>query len=147
MKPLFILLITSLSPLVLAIDIPAVQDGRWEITTKTTVEGMQMPMPAHTAKMCFTKDDVNSGDKTIPKGPAASGSHKCDTVEQNRSGNTIRYKIVCSGKEAMTISGEASYEKTSYQGKSQIESISGGQKMKIVTEYKAKRLGECGNAK
>ncbi len=119
---------------------PALQEGQWEMTSKTVVSGMPIAMPVQTVSICLKKEEIAKGD--VPTGQPQSG--QCQTLESKSSGNSYSYKAVCKTEEGTTtISGTMQYTRTSYQGKSLVESNVGGQAMKITSEYSARRLGAC----
>lgn len=123
-----------------AVGAPALQDGQWEMTSKTVVSGMPISMPAQTISVCLKKEDIAKGD--VPTGQPESG--QCQTLESKSSGNSYSYKAVCKTEDGTTtISGTMQYTRTSYQGKSLVETNAGGQAMKISSEYSARRIGAC----
>ncbi len=126
--------------LTLAADKPDMTEGLWEITSKVNMPGMPMQMPAHTMQHCFTKEDIAKGDKTVPQGQP---DQKCNMVDRKMSGNKFTYKMVCTGKNKMTMTGEVIYSKTSYRGSSQMDMVQNGQPMRMNTEYSARRLSDC----
>lgn len=139
MNKLLTTALLTLSGLTLAAGAPIAQEGLWEITTKTTMPGMPMQMPAHTMQHCFSKEDFAKGDKTVPQ----QSEQKCEMVDKRMSGNKFSYKMVCSGRQKMTITGEVIYSKTSYQSTAQTEMMLNGQPMRMNAESSARRLGDC----
>jgi hypothetical protein len=59
------------------------------------------------------------------------------------SGNKFSYKMVCSGRQKMTITGTVTYNKTSYQSTARTEMMLNGQTMRMNSESSARRLGDC----
>jgi hypothetical protein len=41
------------------------QPGLWEVTTRMQMAGM--PMPPQTVRHCYTRQDVEKGDRTVPQ--------------------------------------------------------------------------------
>jgi len=104
------------------------------------VSGMPISMPAQAVSICLKKEDIAKGD--VPTGQPQSG--QCQTLESKTSGNSYSYKAVCKTEDGTTtISGTMQYTRTSYQGKSLVETNAGGQAMKISSEYSARRIGAC----
>ncbi|MCR4333317.1 MAG: DUF3617 domain-containing protein, partial [Sulfuricaulis sp.] len=82
----------------------------WQITTSMEMEGMPMAMPAQTSKACLPKD--RKSDAAIPK------DESCTTTDLRKSGSKTSYKIVCTGKNKMTGTGEfEDLGSDSYRGK------------------------------
>jgi ferredoxin hydrogenase small subunit len=52
------------------------QEGQWEMTSKTVVSGMPISMPAQTISVCLKKEDIAKGD--VPTGQPESG--QCQTL-------------------------------------------------------------------
>ncbi|SFN12710.1 Protein of unknown function [Formivibrio citricus] len=141
MKAYLVAALIAVPAIALAADKPDMTEGLWEITSKVNMPGMPMQMPAHTMQHCFTKEDIAKGDKTVPQNQQSD--QKCDMVERRMTGNKLNYKMVCSGKNKMTMTGEVIYSRTSYRGTSQMDMVQNGQPMRMTTEYSAKRLGNC----
>lgn len=139
MKRTLVAALLALPGLALAAGTPVAQEGLWEITTKTNMPGMPMQMPAHTMQHCFSKEDFAKGDKTVPQ----QSEQKCEMVDKRMSGNTFSYKMVCSGRQKMTITGTVTYNKTSYQSTARTEMMLNGQTMRMNSESSARRLGDC----
>ena len=121
---------------------PNMQDGEWEITTKMKMTGMPMQMPPTSVRICISKQDIAEGRKTVPQ--QQDGKHKCEMVNHSVSGNTVNYKMECSGEQKMTMTGSITYAGTSYSGKSTMDMAGGPHgNMHVEHEYAAKRLGDC----
>ena len=132
------LLAVGLAGWVSAADTPNMTPGLWEITNQAQMSGAQIP--AQTSKVCFTQDDIARGAMLNNQG---NSGQKCETVSSNYSGNKMSYKIVCSGKEKVTINGETTFSASSFQGSSQTDMVSNGQTIKISSSFSAKRVGDC----
>ncbi len=63
-QTLIILVFAAFAPPVLAAP-SAMQPGLWEITTKIEMSGM--PMPSQTLRHCYTKQDIEQGQGTVPQ--------------------------------------------------------------------------------
>lgn len=142
MKSILVAVFIAVPAIAMAADKPDMTEGLWEITSKVNMPGMPMQMPAHTMQHCFTKEDIAKGDKTVPQNQERP-DQKCEMVERKMVGNKFNYKMVCNGKNKMTMIGEVVYSKTSYRGTSRMDMAQNGQPMRMNTEYSAKRLGDC----
>lgn len=105
----------------------------WETTTSMQMQGMSMP--ARTQKVCTPR---NSQD---PPGVPEPDDGDCEMYDVNRTGSTMKWKMRCTGKQAVTGSGEMTYQGTdNYDGK--MTMTMDGQTMNMA--MKGKRTGkEC----
>lgn len=109
----------------------AAGDGEWwEISTQMEMEGMPAMPAGQAVKFCRPKGDeskpVNSGD-----------DKNCAITDLKQSGNTVRFKMACTGKDAMTGSGEITSTANSF--KQNIKMRAGGDGMVMVST--GKRIG------
>ncbi len=107
----------------------------WEQTTQMEMKGMPFAMPAMTTKFCKPV-----GDFTEP--PQARKDENCKTTEVVRSGNTMKWKVVCTGKDKMEGQGEMTWAGQSYTGHMEMRSDQGDINMKMS----GKRLGKACDA-
>jgi hypothetical protein len=111
------------------------KDDLWEITSKMEMPGMPMAMPAQTQRICVAK--TGKDDDYIPK------RENCRLQDSRRTGNKVTYKMVCTGKDALTISGETTFAATSYEGRMQMSGKMDGQQVEMNQTYSGKRVGDC----
>jgi hypothetical protein len=97
--------------------------------------GMPMALPASTNRMCIGKQ--SGDDALVPK------NDDCKVTETRRSGNTLRYKMVCSGKDPMTGEGEITQTKDAYSGRMRMTGRMDGEPMDMTQTFSGRRLGEC----
>ncbi len=110
------------------------QPGKWLITTKMEIPGMPVAMPPRTVPVCYSKKDIEN-KKVIP---ARKG---CDMKNYKVNGDTVSWKMVCSGKGGpTTMTGEMISKGTSYTG-NMTTVMPGGRKM--TTHISGKRIGDC----
>lgn len=114
-------------------------DGEWETSFDTQIEGMPFAMPGMSFKIrqCLTKE------KAVPK--TKEKDENCKIKDMNISGNTVRWVVECSDKDASTLAeGEITYSGTSYKGtmKNTITDKK-GTVTRMTTKLSGKRLGEC----
>lgn len=113
-------------------------DELWEITTKMEMPGMPMAMPAQTNQFCKPKGGVQNDPLPTDK------SKDCKMTDVQRSGSTTRFKMACSGKDAMTGEGEVTYSGAdTYNGKMRIAGKMEGESVDMTQTFSGKRVGNC----
>jgi hypothetical protein len=104
----------------------------WENTTQMAMPGMGMAMPARTQQSCLAK---NSNEP-----PVSAPDKNCEMYDVSSSGSTTRWKMRCTGQQAMSGEGEITYQgRESYNG-SMTMSMD-GQTMNM--KMSGKRIGDC----
>jgi hypothetical protein len=127
--------------LALAAPVPALaqQKGdQWELTVKMEIPGMPMNVPPTTTRLCLAK---NARDEAL----VPQKNDECKFVESRKTGDTLRYKMACTGKDPMTMEGEVTYAGDTYAGKSKMTGSSGGQAFEMSHTYSGRKVGECAN--
>ena len=115
------------------------QPGLWEVTTRMEMAGMPMQMPAQTVRHCYTRQDVEQGDRTVPR----ADDKNCKIKDYKLRGNTATWSIVCTGKDAMSGTGTMTTTATSFSGKSTFKMRQNGDTMDVVSHMTGKRVGDC----
>lgn len=109
----------------------------WEVTVKMEMEGMPMALPPMTQRICIAPQ---AGDEAfVPK------NDECRVADMSRSGNTQRYRMVCTGKDPMTAEGEITRGKDSYQGRMRMTGKVDGQAMNMTHTFSGRKVGPCSN--
>lgn len=116
---------------------PAMKPGLWEITTTVAIAGMPQGMPPTKIQHCYRAADIKDLRRTLPK------QSNCKVVEWQQSGNTISYKMTCSGEAAGTMIGRLTYASDRYHGVGKISMNQGGHVMQMTQKYDARRIGDC----
>lgn len=115
---------------------PNMQDGRWEVTSRTEMEGMPMTIPPSTHTTCLTRD------KPVPEGPRPD--QQCKTMQSRVEGDTVSWTIQCRNAEGeMDGTGRLTYRGTTFDGHSTITVKSGTDRMKMNIRMTGKRIGPC----
>ena len=130
MKSLFSIAVAAAS---LTLALPAVAAGEgewWELTTRMEMPGMPTMPAEKPVKFCRVK-----GDETKPV--KSDDDKNCSITDVKNAGNTMTFKMKCTGKDAMTGSGEMTHTPTSFNQK--IKMRSGGDDMSLVST--GKRIG------
>jgi hypothetical protein len=116
------------SSLLLATPGPAAAGERepgtyWEHTVEMSMPGMPFAMPPQTNKICLP-----TRQWTEPPGSAQDKS--CKTSDVTRSGDTLSWKVTCTGKDAMKGKGELTTTSDGYHGTMQMKGAQGEMSMK-----------------
>jgi hypothetical protein len=111
------------------------KDDLWEITSRMEVVGMPMAMPGQTIRQCVAKGGKD--EDYVPR------RENCKVLESKRTGNTIAFKMACTGKDAMTATGETTMSGSGYEGWMQMAMKMEGQDMQMKQTYSGKRVGDC----
>src|SRR4030067_1687547 len=105
-------------------------DELWEMTTKMDMPGM--PMPAVIPTVCLRK-----GEGYRP-GKVPHQKH-CNMTDYKVSGNKTRWKMHCSGRDAMEGSGEVTRTEDTMKGSMKLSS----KDMQITQSISGERVGTC----
>jgi hypothetical protein len=132
---LIMLGISGITPLCAEVNMT---EGKWEITTQISMEGMPMQMPVTKVTQCITKQNV------VPQ----STEKNCKVLSHSISGNTVRWKVRCEEKEGTTEGeGEITYTGNSYKGYMMAKMTEkSGQTHTVKMNLSGKRIGECTEA-
>jgi hypothetical protein len=150
MKKIFAALIVTITMLFFAKVVmakgPDLKPGKWEFTTTAT-----MPMMAEakvtTQTECITLEEAESDPLA-----AVIEEGTCKVLNKKESGNTLEFEIECEGEMGMNMTGKGHFTAngTTASGKMEMtmnmpQNIPqmGGQSMKMIQEWKGKRIGDC----
>ena len=113
---------------------PNIKPGKWQVTTKMEMPGMQMNMPAMTHTQCITENDY------IPQ--TSQPGEECKITKTKVSGDTVTWTIHCRGQGGeMNGTGSVTYRGVSFEGKVTMSMAPSGMSMTIYTN--GRRIGEC----
>lgn len=111
------------------------KDDLWEITTKMEMAGMPA-MPGQTSKVCTPKGQTN--EASIPH------DENCKVQDFKQSGNKRTFKMVCTGENPMTGSGEFVTDgPNAYHGTMRMQGSSGGESFDMTNTFSSKRIDSC----
>lgn len=115
-------------------------EGRWEIITEMSMEGMPFQMPPTRTFQCITKENP------VPRDPEKEKN--CKTLSQSIRGNTVEWKVRCEDKEGTTeAEGQITYTGASYKGNMTAKMTDRSGKTETVKmKLAGKRVGECTDA-
>jgi hypothetical protein len=111
-------------------------DELWEVSVKMEMAGMPA-MPAHSNQVCKPKG--------APKEAQAAPENKdCKMTDVQRNGSKSSFKLVCTGKNSYTATGEFDYSGTdSYKGTMHMVGTMDGRDVDMTQNISGKRLGNC----
>jgi len=110
-------------------------DDLWEITSKTEMAGMPS-MPAQTSKVCTPKGKAT--EKGVPH------DENCKVLDYKQSGNKTTYRMVCTGTDALTGSGEIIVDgPNAYHGTTRMQGKIEGETMDMKSSFSSKRIDSC----
>jgi hypothetical protein len=114
------------------------RDGRWEVTMEMEMPGMPMKIPAVKSVQCVTKEQADDPNQSVPKGQQGKDSD-CKVSDYKVVGNKVTWTMTCTGKNAMTSTGEMTYTGDTYTG---VMKTKTGE-TEMTMKYAGKRLGDC----
>jgi hypothetical protein len=105
-------------------------DELWNMTTRMEMEGMQMP--AMSQQVCMKKGETRAEG-------LGQQDRSCKVTEQRRTGNKLTWKIVCTGENPMTGTGEMTRNRDTLEGRMLMKGRDG--EMKVA--YSGRLGGTC----
>jgi len=113
---------------------PNVKAGKWQVTTRMEMEGVQMNMPPMTHIQCITEDDY------VPQ--TSQPGEECKITQTRVSGDTVTWTMHCRGEGGeMKGNGKVTYRGDSFEGKISMSMAPSGMSMTIHTN--GRRIGDC----
>ena len=121
------------------------QAGMWEVTDKTTLQGVQ-PTPATSKKVC-----IKGGEATLERllypSPEDFAKHGCTFAPGPKQPGIFKAKTVCPPTDQLpgvTADAEISYKPDSYEGLGQLLlKDKAGTEVKGSSVLSGKRIGDC----
>ena len=132
-------LVLASSPI--AAELPNMQEGLWEVTTKVEILGQSKGPPEYTAQRCLTKKDIEEGKGKLHQ--PASRISKCEVKDYKVAGNKASWNIACSGDNPTTGSGSVTYSGTGFAGTTKMKIGNKGQETEMTQTFSGKRIGAC----
>jgi uncharacterized protein DUF3617 len=123
----------------------AIQPGLWEVTDKTTMEGVQA-MPSSSKRVC-----VKGGEAILERllypSPEDFAKHGCTFTPGAKQAGIFKATTVCPATDqtpGVTANAEVSYKSDSYQGLGQlVVKDKAGTTVKGSSVLSGKRVGDC----
>lgn len=123
----------------------AIQAGLWEVTDKTTLEGVQ-PMPA-TSKRACVKGGEAILERLLYPTPDDFAKHGCTFTPGPKQAGVFKATTVCPATEqtpGVTAEADINYKPDSYQGVGKLlVKDKAGTTIKGSSELSGKRVGDC----
>ena len=99
----------------------AIQPGLWEVSDKTTMEGVQ-PMPSTSRQVCVKADEATL-ERLIYPTPDDFAKHGCSFAPGPKQDGIFKATTACPATDqtpGVTAEAEISYTPTSYEGLGQL---------------------------
>ena len=114
------------------------QDGLWEITTRTEMAGIPESAPA-TSQSCYSRQDMESRHAVMPD------AGQCGITNYVVQGDAANWLIACPGAGKISGSGTMVFDSsTAYHGSVRLQILMPGRpEQSITNHYQARRIGDC----
>jgi len=123
----------------------AIQPGLWEVSDKTTMEGVQ-PMPSTSRQVCVKPSEATL-ERLIYPTPDDFAKHGCSFAPGPKQDGIFKATTACPATDqtpGVTAEAEISYTPTSYEGLGQLTVKSkDGTTVKGSSVLSGKRVGDC----
>ena len=101
-----------------------------------------MGRQSHTIQHCVTGDDIKRGE--VNKGGDRNRMPKdCDVKDLKRSGDTVSYKMICTGEHPLTSDNRLTFQSDGFTSDVDMTMNEGGRPMTMKQHMKARYLGAC----
>jgi len=128
------IILFSLTSICFADAVPDMREGKWEITTKMEIPGMQTSMPPVKTTQCLTKKDF------VPEN--SQPGQECKFPETKVTGDTVTWKMECKGEGGeMKGTGEITYSGESFKGTMKMQMPQSN--MEMTSHMEGRRIGDC----
>jgi hypothetical protein len=111
--------------------------GLWETTISSNMSGGK----PFSTRACVTAQQLEDPKGALPK--MDGSGMKCDQLDYKTSGNTVSWKMRCTGEMPMEGSGQMTAGPDSYSGKMDMVMKMQGQTMNMSQTMAGKRIGDC----
>jgi hypothetical protein len=108
-------------------------DDQYDITVKMEMAGMTMPPMSQ--RMCVKKG-ASDGD-FVPQ------QENCRVSDTTRSGSRLTFKMICTGNNPMTGTGDFTFVANGYNGQIRLKGKMEGQDVAMTQTIDARRVGGC----
>ena len=110
-------------------------DDLYDVTVKMEMAGMPMVMPPMSQRVCVRKG--GNDNEFVPK------QENCSVSDARRSGNKLTFRMVCTGRNAMTGAGDFTFAADAYSGQIRMKGKMEGQDIEMTQTIAGKRVGGC----
>lgn len=108
-------------------------DEMWNMTTRMEMAGM--PGQTFPSQTCMKKGQAQPDKMSQDK--------NCKATDVRTVGNKTSWKVVCTGRDAMTGTGEITRTRDSMDGRIRMQGKSGGETMDMTMVITGKLAGSC----
>jgi hypothetical protein len=123
----------------------AIQPGQWEVSDKTTMEGVQT-IPPTSKTVCVKPADATLENLLFPP-PEQIKAQGCTYTDGGKQAGIFKATIACPATDqqpGVTASAEINFSTTSYEGLGQLEiKTKAGETAKGKSVLNGKRVGDC----
>ena len=123
----------------------AIQPGMWEVSDKTTMEGVRQ-IPPTSKSVCLKPADATLENLLFPP-PEQIKAQGCTYTDGGKQAGIFKATIACPAGDqqpGVTATAEISFSATSYEGLGQIEiKTKSGETAKGKSILNGKRTGDC----
>ena len=123
----------------------AIQPGLWEVTEKTSLEGVQ-PMPATSKRVCVKGGEAILERLLYPT-PDDFAKHGCTFTPGDKQAGVFKAATFCPATDqtpSVTANAEINYKPDSYEGAGQLlVKDKAGTTIKGSSVLSGKRVGDC----
>jgi hypothetical protein len=114
------------------------RSGQWEVSMQMQMPGMTMPEMKNNT--CVTPEQLQRDPASgLPNGARGNANDACKVSDYKVVGNTVTWKMACTGAQTMNGEGELMFTGDTYTGNIKMMMPQGAMTMKMT----GKRLGDC----
>lgn len=140
MRSVFVIALAVCAAAAVAAQTNPMRPGRWDVTMQMEMPNMPVKMPEMKTSQCITEDQLERDPASgLPRGAQNAEQNSCKVSDYKFSGNTVTWKMTCTGQAAMTSEGEMTFAGDSYTGTMKMTTPQGPMSMKMS----GKRAGDC----
>jgi hypothetical protein len=117
--------------------------GLWEIGLETRVAAAPgFAPPPFKIRQCFTAEDTRDPARLLGQiaNPGATG---CTYLDRTYTGNSLSFKMQCSGAFAIVSSGQVAFTADTMEGSITATANIGGTSVETQNKVSGRRIGGC----
>ena len=122
-------------------ELPNMEEGLWEVTTKIEISGPTKKEREYTVKHCITKKDIERGKGRMHQPDLRH--HSCQVKDYKVIGNQASWNIVCGGENPIIGTGSVTYSGTSFAGSTKLTIGKKDEEKEMTETFNGTRLGPC----
>ena len=110
-------------------------DDQYDVTIRMEMAGMPMAMPPISQRLCVKR---GAGDSDF-----VPHQDNCRVSDTARAGSRLTFRIACAGKNAMSGTGDFTFDTAGYNGQIRLRGTMDGQDVDMIQGITARRSGAC----